>query len=704
MMRVIDITSNCVWPWFGAASFVATLAAAPLSTANSAPYQDPPVFASANGHLNLVVVAERIDNKAVSSFFPGASGNGPDAWVYQVCQDQPAGATSCPAGSVAPYGGVRLALKAGDELKITFVNKLPVGTDFANAAVLGDYLLLNPSDLHTHGMIVEPRTPTMKRPTYGDDIYVLDFNTANGAPIPPPPTNSHIHFDIMANVINYDYDIPSNHPSGPFFLHPHPHGISMNQMEAGLSSIITIGDVSDRICADPHCSHPLAGMTTRHFVLKDTQYEKGNGQGQLSTQIDSAFCATNAPQNGYCNGVDDTAIDGLDHTGGKWFFPLSGQIYPDVEITSGQGEIWSFTNASGSATYDLRLTDNRSGYDMAMQVISVDGIAIDTPVTALPGDLVRIASGKIRIANCPRPSGPMSQPPLCANSITMMPTSRVEVWVTYRDQNGNLMSPANGVRATLRTAGVNTGPIGDGWPAVNLANIGFAYSGTAPSAYINVRAIPLFGPGAIFSTVGQPSYPVPSPLGCTPLPAGWHRRIFFGLPASNLNLFGTGYELVDQNGNVVSGSAVDVAPFNLTTPPVCVQLGWGNTPVTEVWEVVNLAGELHNFHIHQTKFRVVDPNAPPSSPLYTAVLRDGPQAGGATQPVYEDNAPLPYATSATNPNGCIGLADYHAGKCTATPVWLEIPFKWAGEFVYHCHILEHEDGGMMNKVIVATHP
>ncbi|MGA7807211.1 MAG: hypothetical protein WCB02_21640, partial [Bradyrhizobium sp.] len=298
------------------------------------------MFASANGLLSLVVVAERIDNTAAKSFFPGASGNGPDAWAYQVCQNQPAGATSCPAASAAPYSGVQLALVAGDELKITFVNKLPPGTDFANAALLGDYLLLNPSNLHTHGLIVEPRTPTVRRPTYGDDIYVLDFNTTNGTPIPPPPTNSHIHFDVTANVINYDYNIPSNHPSGSFILHPHPHGISMNQMQAGLSSIITIGTASDYICADAHCAQPLTGITTRHFLLKDTQYETGNGQGQLSTEIDTSFCAANAPQNGYCDGIGE-------HTGGKWIFPVSGQIYPDVGITSAQGEIWSFTNASG---------------------------------------------------------------------------------------------------------------------------------------------------------------------------------------------------------------------------------------------------------------------------------------------------------------------------------------------------------------------
>jgi FtsP/CotA-like multicopper oxidase with cupredoxin domain len=34
-------------------------------------------------------------------------------------------------------------------------------------------------------------------------------------------------------------------------------------------------------------------------------------------------------------------------------------------------------------------------------------------------------------------------------------------------------------------------------------------------------------------------------------------------------------------------------------------------------------------------------------------------------------------------------------------VRVEIPFAIAGDFVYHCHILEHEDGGMMATIHVA---
>jgi L-ascorbate oxidase len=35
---------------------------------------------------------------------------------------------------------------------------------------------------------------------------------------------------------------------------------------------------------------------------------------------------------------------------------------------------------------------------------------------------------------------------------------------------------------------------------------------------------------------------------------------------------------------------------------------------------------------------------------------------------------------------------------------LDIPFSQLGEFVDDCHILEHEDGGMMAKIQVVPSP
>jgi FtsP/CotA-like multicopper oxidase with cupredoxin domain len=57
--------------------------------------------------------------------------------------------------------------------------------------------------------------------------------------------------------------------------------------------------------------------------------------------------------------------------------------------------------------------------------------------------------------------------------------------------------------------------------------------------------------------------------------------------------------------------------------------------------------------------------------------------------------PLPHADGT-----CDSVADWRHGKCTAHIATIEIPFKVAGDFLYHCHVLEHEDGGMMARIKV----
>jgi FtsP/CotA-like multicopper oxidase with cupredoxin domain len=50
------------------------------------------------------------------------------------------------------------------------------------------------------------------------------------------------------------------------------------------------------------------------------------------------------------------------------------------------------------------------------------------------------------------------------------------------------------------------------------------------------------------------------------------------------------------------------------------------------------------------------------------------------------------------------MEQWHGGQCSSVPQVVEIPFSQLGEFVYHCHILEHEDGGMMAKIRVVPAP
>ena len=94
------------------------------------------------------------------------------------------------------------------------------------------------------------------------------------------------------------------------------------------------------------------------------------------------------------------------------------------------------------------------------------------------------------------------------------------------------------------------------------------------------------------------------------------------------------------------------------------------TPVlgtTERWIIYNKSSESHPFHIHQDDFRVVD-------------------AGGGVPslPGDQDVVPLPPGTPEK-----------------PSRVVIDMPFTdYSGNFVFHCHILDHEDGGMMSRVEV----
>ncbi len=127
--------------------------------------------------------------------------------------------------------------------------------------------------------------------------------------------------------------------------------------------------------------------------------------------------------------------------------------------------------------------------------------------------------------------------------------------------------------------------------------------------------------------------------------------------------------------------------FDPSHNTICLPLGPGNTPVTETWELIQLSTENHNFHLHQTRFVMTGSN------------------GG----VIQDNFPLGVATpDASVPidaqNGVCTIGEWRNGSCKTNPEVLNIQFTQLGEFVYHCHILEHEDGGMMAKIQVIPSP
>jgi spore coat protein A len=98
---------------------------------------------------------------------------------------------------------------------------------------------------------------------------------------------------------------------------------------------------------------------------------------------------------------------------------------------------------------------------------------------------------------------------------------------------------------------------------------------------------------------------------------------------------------------------------------------------TEIWELVNLTEDIHPIHLHMVKFQILD-----RRPFETFQY----MTKGTFH--YFDEARPPDA----NEMGWKDTARVNQGTVTR----IIVPFHgYAGRYVWHCHILEHEDNEMM---------
>jgi FtsP/CotA-like multicopper oxidase with cupredoxin domain len=142
------------------------------------------------------------------------------------------------------------------------------------------------------------------------------------------------------------------------------------------------------------------------------------------------------------------------------------------------------------------------------------------------------------------------------------------------------------------------------------------------------------------------------------------RRLYFSeklLDPNNPNSATTFYITVDGQ---------TPAPFDPQSgiPNIVAKQG-----TVEDWIIENRSNELHAFHIHQIHFMLLDYLGKP-----------------VNEPFLRDTVNVPYFD----------------GKALEYPsVRLRMDFRdpnVVGVFPYHCHLLEHEDGGMMGLVRVES--
>src|SRR5262249_2055717 len=161
----------------------------------------------------------------------------------------------------------------------------------------------------------------------------------------------------------------------------------------------------------------------------------------------------------------------------------------NIRITDPDGEIWRLTNASGSVSYDLQLSNDADHKLLVMQLLAVDGTSVSLPQDTPPGKIVELARGRFRVVACPpAASGSLHSLSVCIDQIVMMPSARAEVWVTHRTAEGRITPPGPGATATLKMTGLTMGS-GDSWPAVDLARVEFAQGGLRQFVSSNIDLV-----------------------------------------------------------------------------------------------------------------------------------------------------------------------------------------------------------------------
>jgi FtsP/CotA-like multicopper oxidase with cupredoxin domain len=210
-----------------------------------------------------------------------------------------------------------------------------------------------------------------------------------------------------------------------------------------------------------------------------------------------------------------------------------------------------------------------------------------------------------------------------------------------------VQGPPAGVSGLLVTRTVDTGSGGENDPNRALATL--TASADAPEPRSRLSASPELLPPPTLPWLGNVA-PVRT------------RRLYFSeklLDPNDPNSATTFF--ITEDGK----TPVAFDPSN-AVPDIVVKQG-----DVEDWIIENRSTELHAFHIHQIHFLMMDWSGVP-----------------VNEPFLRDTINVPY---------------YNGHTLAYPSVRLRMDFRdpnSVGTFVYHCHLLEHEDGGMMGLIRV----
>lgn len=511
------------------------------------------------------------------------------------------------SGGQAVITGPTLMVNAGDTLRIKLNNSLPSNPPIKplNPSYLG---YPNNTNMHTHGLHVYPGIigPSL----YGD--YVVDGLGQGVAP---------------GENRQYQYEIPSNHPAGPFWYHPHLHGATAMQVASFMSGALMVRGPVD--------SDPEMAAATELIFMFQAPYYSGNGNKTY----------------GVAAGLLESFSQVADNPSAGSPVLINGVRRPRIVMQSGEVQRWRFINTQIFNPLNLSLDSHTlhrytiDGYPRAFYQNFASGTGIKLDAGARSSVIVQAGTpGTYYLRTLS----------VSASALGVVPEDILAEIVVVAPSNP-MRIPAEPLTVTDFLAPITEAELAE--------NGGMKRN-------IIFRAIS----NALLNTSLPPAAAKLSPI--TEAPAS-------GLlsPGSELRDWVYNTDLTSVMNTVFSvGSAATTASTAPVTPTATTNPNQyypfqsassitQTVPLNSVeeWTVYNMNSVGHPFHIHVNPMYVIKINGLPVTPFWC------------------DTLALPVGGTPSIP----------------TSITFRSRFKdFRGPYVMHCHMLVHEDLGMMQGVTV----
>ena len=532
----------------------------------------------------------------------------------------------------------------------------------------GDTLNITVTNNTPYSEVGDPDTDErFDPPICGDAVFELQNPTMNGQGYTMTGGSMNIHYhgtntspachedNVTKTLINpslkpgspastfqYNVHFPTNEPPGLYWYHPHVHMLAEAAVFGGASGALIVDGIEN-------VQPAVEGLRERVIVIRDLPFN-------VSNLSESPF-----PANAQDGGVPqrDLSVN---------FVPLDSTFNSTTNTMSytpaviymepGEKQFWRVCNCNSDAPFDLQVRFD--GVAQTIQIVGIDAVPVNSQDGPQPGQLIPVTHFRIP------------------------PASRVEFIVK---------APPTKVKvAQLVAQFIFSGKLGDTVPTrplltMQLVSDTETADNAVPASTGVVTAQQRFG-------------------GMDNETPALTRTLFFEEVEDGSAFF------INASGCVTSsGAQCPTQPYPIDTafdnnhPPAFIT----TQGTVEKWIVQNHARENHELHQHQVHFKVLsqdnfDANCIPvggtgncGNPQAQSCQTCAPAINGQ----FLDMIEIPYCGGPGPVNGGVqppACVDKNGNPVIPYPqVQLLVDFRGpdVGDFVFHCHILGHEDLGMM---------